>query len=160
VGTQNIKPMKSKHYTIHEMELVYLPNYKIADKPILKSSSAVYDLLYGIYNPNTIRCQEEFIVIYLNNSNRVIGTQKISKGGIIATVVDTRLILGTALKSLSTGIIISHNHPSGNREPSENDKQLTSKLKNACNLLDIKLLDHIIVTPDDGYFSFADESLL
>jgi DNA repair protein RadC len=96
----------------------------------------------------------------LNNSNRVIGTQKISKGGINATVVDTRLILGTALKSLSTGIIISHNHPSGNREPSENDKQLTSKLKNACNLLDIKLLDHIIVTPDDGYFSFADESLL
>jgi DNA repair protein RadC len=109
-----------------------------------------------IYNPKTILCQEESIVLYLNRANKIIGVQKLSKGGIAATVIDTRLILSTALKSLSSGIIISHNHPSGNKIPSDLDLMLTSKLRQACELLDIKLLDHIIVTRDNGFYSLAD----
>jgi DNA repair protein RadC len=142
------------------MELVYLPNYKIAEKPSIKSSNNAYELLMQIYNANTIRCQEEFIVIYINNNNSVLGIQKLSKGGINATIVDTRLILATALKSLSSGIIISHNHPSGNLNPSEKDLSITKNINEGCKLVDIKLLDHIIVTPDSGYLSFADELLL
>ena len=152
--------MKNNLHTIHEMELVYLPNYKIAEKPLIKSSNSAYELLLQIYNPNTIRCQEEFIVMYLNNNGSVLGIQKLSKGGINGTVADIRLILATALKSLATGIVISHNHPSGNLKPSENDKNLTDKFNKACKSIEIKLLDHVIVTPEDGYFSFADEFLL
>lgn len=152
--------MKNNLHTIHEMELVYLPNYKIAEKPSIKSSNSAYELLMQIYNANTIRCQEEFIVMYLNNNGSLLGIQKLSKGGINGTVADIRLILATALKSLATGIVISHNHPSGNLKPSENDKNLTEKFNIACKNIEIKLLDHVIVTPEDGYFSFADEFLL
>jgi len=152
--------MNNNFHTLHEMELVYLPNYKIAEKPSIKSSNNAYELLMQIYNANTIRCQEEFIVIYINNNNSVLGIQKLSKGGINATIVDTRLILATALKSLSSGIIISHNHPSGNLNPSEKDLSITKNINEGCKLVDIKLLDHIIVTPDSGYLSFADELLL
>jgi DNA repair protein RadC len=160
MGIPKINPMKNNLHTIHEMELVYLPNYKIAEKPIIKSSNSAYELLMQIYNANTIRCQEEFIVMYLNNNGSVLGIQKLSKGGLSGTVADIRLILATALKALATGIIISHNHPSGNLKPSENDKKLTEKFNIACNQFEIKILDHVIVTPEDGYFSFADEFLL
>jgi DNA repair protein RadC len=152
--------MKSKHYTIHEMELVYLPKLSVSELPETTTSKKAYELLMQLFNPNTIRCQEEFIVIYLNNSSRVLGTQKLSKGGINATIVDIRLILSTALKCLATGIIISHNHPSGNLKPSEKDLFITKNINEGCKLVDIKLLDHVIVTPDSGYFSFADEFLL
>ena len=152
--------MKNNLYTIHEMELVYIPKHSLSQKPKLHSSCEVANLLKDLYNPNTIHCQEEFIVLYLSNSNSVIGTQKLSKGGMTSTVVDVRLIMSTALKSLSSGIILSHNHPSGKREPSELDKKLTTKIKEAGKLLDISLLDHVIMTPDNGYFSFADEGLI
>ncbi len=102
---------------------------------------------------------EEFWVLYLNRSNRIIESYKLSKGGISGTVIDIRLILKKALEVLSSSLIICHNHPSGNRDPSENDRTITEKLKTAANLMDIKLLDHIIVS-DNSYFSFADEGLL
>lgn len=155
-----LKPMKSKHYTIHEMELVYLPKLKVSELPETTTSKKAVEILMQLFNPNTIRCQEEFIVIYLNNNSRIIGSQKLSKGGINATVVDIRLILSTALKCLATGIIISHNHPSGNLKPSEKDLFITKNINEGCKQVEIKLLDHIIVTPDSGYFSFADEFLL
>lgn len=149
------KAMKKSMYTIHEMELTYLPKYS-AEEDKINSSKSAYELLMKIYNPNTILCQEESIVIYMNRGNKISGVQKLSKGGVTGTIIDTRLILSTALKSLSTGIIISHNHPSGNKNPSENDLMITSKLRHACDLLDIKLLDHIIVTKDNGFYSFTD----
>jgi DNA repair protein RadC len=152
--------MRNKIHTIQEMELVYLPKRIIPEIPKTTNSFTSFKILQQLFNPNTIRCQEEFIVLYLNSNNRIIGSQQLSKGGIASTVVDIRLILGTALKSLASGIILSHNHPSGNRSPSENDKVITVKIQKACKLLDINLLDHIIITPDDGYFSFADDGLL
>ncbi|MBQ0786303.1 MAG: JAB domain-containing protein, partial [Oceanihabitans sp.] len=102
---------------------------------------------------------EEFWIVYLNNSNKVIQKNQLSKGGITGTLVDVRLALKTALEVGATGIILAHNHPSGTLKPSEADKQLTKKLKIAAESLDIKVLDHLIIT-ENAYFSFADESLL
>ena len=102
---------------------------------------------------------EEFHIIYLNNSNKVINSMQLSKGGITGTLVDVRLALKMALELGATSIILCHNHPSGNLNPSSADKQLTQKLKAAGENLDIKILDHLIVT-EKSYFSFADEGLL
>lgn len=102
---------------------------------------------------------EEFWVIFLNRANRVIRTEKISQGGVAGTVVDTKIIVKMAIECLSSNIILLHNHPSGNLEVSAQDKNVTQKIKDACNLLDIKLLDHIIVG-GKAYKSFSDEGEL
>src|SRR5438128_11419076 len=97
--------------------------------------------------------------MFLNRANNVLGMYDVSTGGISGTVADTRVIFVAALKANACGIIISHNHPSGNLKPSRQDEELTQKIKLAGQLLDIKLMDHAIVTAD-GYYSFADEGLL
>lgn len=102
---------------------------------------------------------EEFWVLLLDRANQVIEYFQLSSGGTAGTVMDVKIILKRAIDKLSHGIIIAHNHPSGNREPSESDKQITKKLKDAAKLLDIQLLDHIVVA-NKQYFSFADEGLL
>ena len=102
---------------------------------------------------------EEFWVLHLNNSNKVIEKQLISKGGLTGTVVDIRIILKKALELLSTAMILGHNHPSGKLIASNADKQITQKIKNACQTLDIKVLDHLIIN-QKSYFSFADEGTL
>ena len=102
---------------------------------------------------------EEFWVLYLNRSNKIVAKTQLSKGGMTSTIVDVRIILKQALEHSATAILLAHNHPSGMLKPSISDKQLTQKLKLASESLDIKVLDHIIVTEKD-YFSFADESLL
>jgi len=102
---------------------------------------------------------EEFWILYLNNSNKVIYKSQLSKGGITGTVVDIRLVFKVALEQNATGIILSHNHPSGVLIASDADKQITRKLKMAGDNLDIKVLDHIIVT-EKGYYSFADAGIL
>jgi DNA repair protein RadC len=102
---------------------------------------------------------EEFWVLFLNNSNKVLGKTQISKGGLTATVVDVRLLFKRALELASLGIIVCHNHPSGKLQPSTADKQITQKIKLAGVTLDIKLLDHLIVT-EKSYFSFADEGIM
>lgn len=102
---------------------------------------------------------EEFWVLYLNNSNKVLAKHQVSKGGITATIVDTRLVLKRAIELSAVGLIVCHNHPSGKLQPSISDKQLTSKIKTAGETLDIKLLDHLIIT-EKAYFSFADEGII
>lgn len=102
---------------------------------------------------------EEFWVLFLNNSNKVLSKYQLSKGGLTATLADTRLLLKRALEQLAVAVIICHNHPSGKLEPSRADIELTRKIKNACETVDIKLLDHLIIT-EKTYFSFADENQL
>ena len=102
---------------------------------------------------------EEFWIVYLNNSNKVMHTAQLSKGGITGTLVDVRLVMKQALELGAVALILAHNHPSGGLKPSEADKQITRKLKNAASALDIKVLDHLIITQKD-YFSFADEGLI
>jgi len=99
------------------------------------------------------------LALYLNNSNKIVAKVQISKGGLTATLVDVRLVYKRALELAAVGIIVCHNHPSGKLQPSAADKQLTSKIKAAGITLDIKLLDHLIIT-EKAYFSFADEGLL
>jgi len=102
---------------------------------------------------------EEFHVIYLNRQNKIIKSVKTSQGGVAGTVADLKLIFKYALECLASSIICAHNHPSGNLRPSESDKKLTAKLVEAGKVMDIKVLDHIIVT-SDGFMSFADDGMM
>lgn len=122
----------------------------------ITSSKAVFEIMQPIVGELP---HEEFWVLYLNNSNKVMYKTQISKGGITGTVVDTRIIYKTALEHGATSIILVHNHPSGTLVASEADKQITRKLKEAGKHLDIPVLDHVIVT-EKSYFSFADEGIL
>ncbi|MEM7186549.1 MAG: DNA repair protein RadC [Bacteroidota bacterium] len=122
----------------------------------ITSSEAVFDLLQPIIGD---LLHEEFWALYLNNGNKVLQMVQLSKGGITGTIVDVRLTLKTALELGAVGIILAHNHPSGTLFPSQADKQLTKKLQVAADCLDIKVLDHLIIT-EKAYFSFADDQLL
>ncbi len=125
-------------------------------KKKITSSTSVFELMQPIIGELQ---HEEFWIIFLNNSNKVIFKNQLSKGGITGTLVDVRLVLKQALEVGATGLILAHNHPSGTLKPSEADKQITNKLKLASESLDIKVLDHLIVT-EKNYFSFADENIL
>lgn len=122
----------------------------------IESSQSVFELMQPIIGELP---HEEFWIVYLNNSNKVIHKSQLSKGGITGTLVDVRLVMKTAIEVGAIGIILAHNHPSGTLKPSEADKQITKKLKMGAESLDIKVLDHLIVT-EKAYFSFADENLL
>lgn len=126
------------------------------EKKKIDSSKSVFELMQPVIGELQ---HEEFWIIYLNNSNKVIQKNQLSKGGITGTLVDVRLVLKNALEVGATAIILAHNHPSGTLKPSDADKQITNKLKLAAESLDIKVLDHLIIT-ENTYFSFADESLL
>lgn len=102
---------------------------------------------------------EEFWVLFLNRSNRVIDRMKLSQGGISGTVTDVRIVMKKAIEYLASGIIVCHNHPSGNLNPSDSDTRITQKIKDAGNLMDIQLLDHLIISEKD-YYSFADNGLI
>lgn len=141
-----------------------LPRFEIksvqTDFPSVRISntSTAADFIRQFYGDDIFIFESAFILL-LNNSNNTIGFAKISQGGITGTVVDARLVAHYAVNSLATSVILAHNHPSGNLNPSETDKQLTNKIKEGLKLLDISLLDHIILT-GASYTSFADSGLL
>ena len=149
--------MKTK---VNEISITYQGNFKMKQAPKITSSNSAVELLFESWDKDRIGLQECFKVMLLNNSNKVKGIFEVSSGGITGTLVDVRILFAVILKSLTTSIILAHNHPSGNLKPSEADKQLTNKIKNAGEFLDIKLLDHLIIIPDGDYFSFADEGIL
>jgi DNA repair protein RadC len=126
------------------------------EKKKITSSSSVFELMQPIIGELP---HEEFWIVYLNNSNKVLQKIQLSKGGITGTLVDVRLVLKTALQIGAVGLILTHNHPSGTLVPSQADKNITQKLKIAGESIDIKVLDHLIIT-EKAYFSFADENLL
>ena len=146
--------------TVTEITVAYKPKQRAMDRPIItKSRDALVHFLTG-FDMDLIAMQEEFLVLYLNQGNRVLGLYKASKGGITGTVVDIRIILSVGLKLLATSMMIAHNHPSGNLNPSRADQELTGKIKEAASWMDIKLIDHLIVVPSGECFSFADEGYL
>jgi len=126
------------------------------EKPIINSSKSVFNIMQPLIADLP---HEEFWVVFLNNSNKIIHKQQMSKGGITGTVVDTRMIFKKAVEISSVGLILCHNHPSGKALPSMADKNLTKKLQSAGETLDIKVLDHLIIT-QNNYFSFADDNLM
>ncbi|MBT2162418.1 RadC family protein [Zobellia barbeyronii] len=122
----------------------------------ISSSKDAFDLL----QPRIGELQhEEFWILYLSNANKVLYSAQLSKGGLTGTLVDVRIVMRQALEQGAVGLILSHNHPSGTLRPSEEDRKVTQKLKRAAAALDIKVLDHLIITQND-YYSFADEGIL
>ena len=146
-----------KQNQIAEISISYTPSRYKQTK--IQSSEDAYKVFKSFFSKGTIALQEQFFVMYLNTSHNVLGIYPASKGGITGTVADVRLILGVALKTASTAMVIAHNHPSGNLKPSKTDEILTQKLKHAAALLDVNLLDHLIVS-NTGFYSFADERKL
>jgi len=141
---------------IAEVELTYKTKVKASERPQIKDSRDAFELLYLSWNLDSIEHIEEFKIMLLNRCNKVLGIATISKGGISGTVIDVKLILQYAIKANASAIIISHNHPSGGKEPSEADISITKRIKEAGNIMDLKLLDHIILIPEEEFYSMAD----
>jgi DNA repair protein RadC len=146
---------------IPEIVISYNPPINTAEKPTVSTSHIAYTLFMEYFPMATIGLQERFVVMYLNQAHKPLGILVASIGGMTSTVADIRLILAVALKTCSTKIMACHNHPSSNLKPSQIDIDLTNRLKEACALLDIKFIDHLVVTPTPGeYYSFNDEGML
>jgi DNA repair protein RadC len=141
---------------VAELSLSYRPKIKPSQRPIVNSSVDVYDILSGFWNKDHIELRETFCVMLLNNQNSVLGIMELYSGGFTATVVDPKLIFSIALKGCACSVILAHNHPSGNLKPSVADLTLTNKLVAAGKILELKVLDHIIIS-SEGYISLADE---
>tara|TARA_R110002051_G_C8664477_1_gene489496 strand:- start:759 stop:1229 length:471 start_codon:yes stop_codon:yes gene_type:complete len=144
---------------VAEITLGYTPKVKSSQRPKVECSREVYEVLYGFWDKDSLELAEHFQVMLLSRSNRVLGICTVSKGGTAGAVVDAKLVFATALKGAAQSIIVSHNHPSGNLLPSEQDKRMTRRLVEIGKALDLPVLDHVIVTAE-GYYSFADEGEL
>lgn len=143
--------------TVSEIQVTYHP-YKMSQTKLTNSSDVV-EIIRTFWDNRIIEMQEEVKILFVNSSNTIIGFYSLSKGGITSSLVDIRLILSVALKCLATGLILLHNHPGGNLNPSSADLAIVKKLKTACKLLDMALLDSIIITKE-SYTSFNDEGFL
>lgn len=146
-------------FKVAEIELLYTPDYKITDRPKISTSEQTFALLMNHWDMGKMALVEEFKIILLNRRHRTLGIVNISIGGYAGTVVDSKVIFATALTACASGIILVHNHPSGETEPSHIDIGLTKRLVQAGKILDIVILDHLIISKED-YYSFADEGLL
>lgn len=153
----NTEQMKTYKGVIPEITL----KYKKGDilKVKIRQSSDAYELLMKFYDEDVFELTESVIVLYLNAANNTIGWMKHSSGGTSQTILDPKLIVGTALKCGASAIMLSHNHPSGQTIPSNQDKAITKKLQEGCKFFDILLMDHIIMC-EDSYYSFGDEGEL
>lgn len=144
---------------VSEIELVYKSRIKASERPQIKSSKEAYDLLKSTWDQGKIEYFEQFKILFLNHSLKVLGLYEMSSGGITGTIVDLRMIFSAALKANATSIMIAHNHPSGNTRPSDADRYMTNKIRQAGELLDIKLMDHLIIT-SESYYSFTEDGVL
>ncbi|EKB07810.1 DNA repair protein RadC [Myroides odoratimimus CCUG 3837] len=142
-----------------EVELIYKSKVKASQRPQITSSYSAYQIALKAWDSNKIELLEQFKVLMLSNNNKVLGVLEASSGGITGTIVDLRIIFSALLKANATAFLIVHNHPSGKLAPSDADRQITRKIKEASKILDITLLDHLIITAE-SYYSFADEGTL
>lgn len=155
---ENLKD-HSKQFQVAEIQLSYSSNVKPSLRPKISHSNDACQILKQSWNESKLELVEQFKVMLLNRANKVLGILEVSTGGITGTVADPRLIFVAALKAGATGIILAHNHPSGNLNPSQQDIDLTRKIKEGGKLLEIQLLDHLIIT-SESYYSFSDEGLI
>lgn len=152
-------PTSNPAYVVNEISLVYNRTYNLAERPDVNSSRKAAELLREFWDLNRMDLLEQFRILLLSSSNRLLGTYECSTGGTDTTVVDPRLIFACALKANARKIVICHNHPSGNLKPSQADLAITQKLISCGKLLEILVIDHIILS-STGFFSFADEGLM
>ena len=141
--------------TLNEIQVIYQTD-NIEKQTIINSNTA-FKIFLDFWNISTIELLEEFNVMYLNHANKVLGLYNLSKGGINQCTVDIRHIYSIALKVNASAIIVAHNHPSGNLKPSTEDRKITSQIAAAGEILNIKLLDHLIITTRE-YYSFEDNA--
>ena len=141
---------------INEVEIVY--KRKNFSKPKFQNSNQVYKILYPFFE-SVIDHHESFKILLCDNNNRILGVHHVSEGGLTGTVVDIRIIAQSIILSNAKSVVIAHNHPSGKLEPSSADIKITNKIKDMCQLIEVNLLDHIILT-SDSYYSFCDEYVL
>ncbi len=150
---------EKKQWEVAEIQLSYKSNVKPSLRPKITSSRDAHEVLKRVWNDSVIELCEQFKVLFTNRANKVLGVFEVSTGGMAGTVADPKLIFVAALRAGATGLILSHNHPSGNLTPSHADIELTKKIKEGGRLLEIQLLDHLILT-SESYYSFADEGLI
>ena len=144
---------------VAEIELVYRSSIKFSERPKISCSKDGYNLFLQYWDENKLEFVEEFKVMLLNRSHKVLGICSLSAGNVSGTIADPKLVFVAALKANASYVIICHNHPSGNLQPSRADEDLTLKIKEAGKFLDLPLLDHLILT-NECYYSFADEGLI
>lgn len=149
-----------KIQNLGEVEVTYKYHSELANRPCIRDSKQANEILRKLYKKGDLGFQEVFVAIYLNKANTVIGTFEGFKGTTTATLVDFKILMGVGIKLLATGMIIAHNHPSGNLSPSKQDIQITKRVIKCSELFDIKLLDHIILSPTGDFYSFAENNLL
>lgn len=143
---------------LSEIKVTYSPKVKFSEMRKISNSQEVYEALISVWG-DQLEHVESFYAILLNRANRIKGYYLVSKGGLTGTVADPRCIFQVALKCCAAAIVLAHNHPSGNLKPSQSDIDLTKRLKDAGNFLDIPVIDHVIISTE-GYYSFADEGLI
>jgi DNA repair protein RadC len=146
-------------YQVAEVQLIYKSNVKPSQRPKIATSKDAQQIFMSMWDETKLELAEQFKVMLLNRGQKVLGIFELSTGGISGTVADPKLIFAAALKGVASGIILAHNHPSGNLKPSQSDIEITRKVKEAGRFLEIQVLDHLIITTE-GYYSFADEGLL
>ena len=144
---------------VSEIEIRYRNKVKSKDRTCITSSTDAHSLIRESWNSESMELNESFKCLLLNRANHALGIVNHSIGGIAGTVVDIRLLFAAAIKANATGLILAHNHPSGNLKPSYQDIQLTKRVKEAGMLLDIQLLDHLILS-SESYLSMADQGLV
>ena len=152
--------MKPTMQTISEVKLIYRTKVKASERPHIRNSKDAFELFMESWDQDAIEHTEEFKLMLLNRSNKVLGISSLSKGSTTGTVVDVRLLLQYAIKGNAYAIMLCHNHPSGNLQPSDADINITHKVKNCATVMDIQLLDHIIIIPEGKYSSMADDGII
>jgi DNA repair protein RadC len=145
---------------VAEIELIYKSKVKASERPSVTTSHDAFKLFKQNWDENKIEFIEQFKVLFLNRSNKVLAIFELSTGGVTGTVADPKLVFAAALKLNTCNIILCHNHPSGSLKPSQADEALTTKIKEAGRYLDLPVIDHLIISGEDSYYSFADEGLL
>lgn len=146
-------------YKVAEVQVSYKPDYNIIERPKITSSNQTFQLLKSQWDMSKITLLEQFKILLLNRSNRVLGIVDISMGGVSGTYVDPKVMFATALKANCSSIILAHNHPSQDLKPSDADIKLTKRLVECGKLLDIIVWDHIIIS-ENNYYSFADDGAI
>ena len=141
---------------VTEIELIYRNKVKAANRPKIQSSYDAYELFLAQWS-DQMALFEEFYILLLDRGNRAMAHYKVSQGGLAGTVVDAKIVFAAALKCRASAILLAHNHPSCNLRPSQHDLDITNRLRDAGKILDLPVLDHLILSPDGGYYSFADE---
>jgi DNA repair protein RadC len=147
-------------YKLAEVELIYRNKTKVSDRPKVQTSREVFRLLKNSWDDNKIELLEQFKIVLTDRRNACIGIADISTGGVTGCVADPKIMFAIALKARATGMIMAHNHPSGALRPSQADIELTQRMVKGGKYLDIAVLDHLIVTSEDKYYSFSDEGMM